>query len=728
MLLLELTLTRLSSVLLWSALTPVVIAVSLAALGLGAAWTRRRITRGGDADLLAVSAASWTAVVALVGLVACVQTAAGFFLGLFALPFFLFGAFAGAVYDRAASRSLTYASDLLGGAAGAAIAPALMSRHSPEDVGMMAVGLAALGAFVVARALPAAPRPRWTLFPLVAAAAHLLVPGGLVAVDPFANFGFRPHLVSQTQGRAGRVVATAYDMSSRTDLVETSEPWVRYLFTDRMYTARIVAWDGRSAAFSDPEAVRLARLKGLVFRAMAPETVLVLGAGGGFDVALALQSGARRVDAVEINASMVALTRRLDDFAGRVYDRPDVLVHAAEARRFVRDTPGPWDAVSLSLLETDPAAARTTTGYQSWVLTSEALTEYLDRLAPSGVVAVVQNTEPLAQKTVATALASFDRRGIGPVGAFERLAVIALPAGEVSPFARLVVVARDPLGPTARARLLEAASDARLDVQWVPGLAGREPYRSLAGGIRTPDDWVRRAADRIGPATDDRPFFYDVNRALPLLPLLTGGAAALLLAGILVREAGTPGASAPGGLVVAGLLGAGFMSLESILIARGQFLLGGPGIAVPLVVGGMLTTAGGSALVLAATGARRPRLVLTIAALGAATLAVAQAFAWPEVVAASPGLSTTHLAAITAFMVAAVALPAGLCFPACVEVWGRRAPGATASLYTVNALAAVLGASVATLVSLAAGISAAMAVGGAAYALAALTALLADSR
>ena len=47
--------------------------------------------------------------------------------------------------------------------------------------------------------------------------------------------------VRQTQERGGHVVATAYDMSSRTDLVETSEPWVRYLFTDRMHTARIVS-------------------------------------------------------------------------------------------------------------------------------------------------------------------------------------------------------------------------------------------------------------------------------------------------------------------------------------------------------------------------------------------------------------------------------------------------------------------------------------------------------
>jgi hypothetical protein len=239
---------------------------------------------------------------------------------------------------------------------------------------------------------------------------------------------------------------------------------------------------------------------------------------------------------------------------------------------------------------------------------------------------------------------------------------------------------------------------------------------------------VRRADDRIGPATDDRPYFYDVNRALPLLSLLTGVAGALLLAVVLVREAGAPGGSAPGGLV-AGLLGAGFMTLESILIARGQFLLGGPAIAVPLVVGGMLTTAGASALFVAPiVGGGRPRWVLTGAASTVVCVALAQALLWPQVVAATRGLSTMHLAAITALMTAAIGLPAGLCFPACVEIWGRGEVGAPTSLYTLNALATVLGASLATLVSMGAGLSAAMAAGGAAYGLAALTAAVLDSR
>jgi SAM-dependent methyltransferase len=727
MLLFELALTRLSSVLLWSALTPVVIAVSLAAVGLGASWTQRLLVRGIVADTLLVRTAEATAAAVVLALAVCVRSAAGFYLGLFALPFFAFGAFAGAAYGRGARPALSYAADLLGGAVGAASAPFLMSRWSPADSALIAAVAAAVGAIVVSRSAPGVRAPFGVLLPLGVAVVHFSGPGHFLSVDPYADFGFRPHLVRQTREQGGRVVATAHDMWARTDLVATDEPWVRYLFTDRMHTARIVRWDGRSKTFPDAGARDLSRLKGFAFTALAPRSVLVLGAGGGFDVALALQAGARRVDAVEINGAMVRFARALGAFTGHVFDRPDVHVHIAEARRFVRDSARSWDVVSLSLLETDPAAARTNTGYQSWVLTSEAFDAYLGRLNPGGVVAVVQNVEPLAEKTVATALDSLARRGVARDAAFERLAVFSLPGGESGPFARLVLVARDPLAPSTCVRLQEAAKDAGLEAQWLPGLASQEPYRALATGHVSLDAWVGRSPYRIGPATDDRPFFYDVNRAVPLLFVLTGVAAALLLAVVILREA-TAGGAPLSGLAVAALLGAGFMALESVLIARGQFLLGGPALAVPLVVGSLLVFAGGAGLALVAAPGARPRATLVAGATATAAIAVAQAWLWPGAVAAARGASTTTLAGAVLAMVAGLGLPAGLCFPACLRLWSRREAGATAALYSANALAAVLGASLATTISMSGGLSAAMAAAACAYGVVALTGLTHDSR
>ena len=67
--------------------------------------------------------------------------------------------------------------------------------------------------------------------------------------------------------------------------------------------------------------------------------VLVVGAGGGIDVEAALLSGARHVDAVEIDRQMVNLSRRFN--ASGVYDDPRVAIHIDDARAFF------WDAATV---------------------------------------------------------------------------------------------------------------------------------------------------------------------------------------------------------------------------------------------------------------------------------------------------------------------------------------------------------------------------------------------
>ena len=388
----EISLTRLASVLVHTTLTFVVIAACLAALGLGAAFAGRRL----DDETLPLRAALVASLGGALAVATVVATPLGFALGLFAIPFLGLGAFAARVYARLPSPRFTYAADALGGAAGAALAPLAIRSLGDVNAALAATAIAAAAGWLVAPAAGQRFRRALLLAP-VAFAGNLAFP--TLEVDPWTTWGFRPHMVAQAKDRGGRVLETRYDAFGRTDLVATDEPWVRYLFTDRMYTARIARWDGLGERFADAPLEELSRLKGLAFRALHPSRVLVLGAGGGFDVALALQSGARQIEAVEINGAMLAMTRALADFSGRIFDRPEVQAYETEARRFVRGTAARYDLVSLSLVQTDPAVDRANTGFQSWVFTVEAVGQYLDHLDPGGAVAIVQNTPDLAEKT-----------------------------------------------------------------------------------------------------------------------------------------------------------------------------------------------------------------------------------------------------------------------------------------------------------------------------------------
>ncbi len=81
----------------------------------------------------------------------------------------------------------------------------------------------------------------------------------------------------------------------------------------------------------------------------SPDRVLVVGAGGGIDVEAALLSGARHVDAVEIDRQMVNLSRRFN--ASGVYDDPRVAIQIDDARAFFRRATGGYDLVVFGFLD-----------------------------------------------------------------------------------------------------------------------------------------------------------------------------------------------------------------------------------------------------------------------------------------------------------------------------------------------------------------------------------------
>jgi hypothetical protein len=79
------------------------------------------------------------------------------------------------------------------------------------------------------------------------------------------------------------------------------------------------------------------------------DRILVVGSGGGLDVEAALQSGARHVDAVEIDPAIIAISRRFN--AGAPYSDPRVSVHVDDARSyFAKATPG-YDLVVFGFLD-----------------------------------------------------------------------------------------------------------------------------------------------------------------------------------------------------------------------------------------------------------------------------------------------------------------------------------------------------------------------------------------
>src|SRR5205823_371556 len=80
-------------------------------------------------------------------------------------------------------------------------------------------------------------------------------------------------------------------------------------------------------------------------RAVSPrlDNVLIIGAGTGNDVAMALARGARQVDAVEIDPRLVQLGERLHP--EHPYQDPRVHVHTTDGRAFLEQTDERYDLI-----------------------------------------------------------------------------------------------------------------------------------------------------------------------------------------------------------------------------------------------------------------------------------------------------------------------------------------------------------------------------------------------
>ena len=122
-------------------------------------------------------------------------------------------------------------------------------------------------------------------------------------------------------------------------------------------------------------------------------TALVIGPGGGRDLASALVFGAARVDGVEINPIIANDVMRgaFRDFSGGIYDHPHVRVAVDDGRSFVRRSSDEYDVIQASLVDTWAAtAAGAYTLTENTLYTVEAFTDYLDHLNDNGILTITR--------------------------------------------------------------------------------------------------------------------------------------------------------------------------------------------------------------------------------------------------------------------------------------------------------------------------------------------------
>jgi SAM-dependent methyltransferase len=117
------------------------------------------------------------------------------------------------------------------------------------------------------------------------------------------------------------------------------------------------------------------------------ESVLIVGAGTGNDVAAALRAGAQTVDAVEIDPVILRLGRELH--LEKPYQDRRVIFWNKDARSFLRNADRQYDKIVLGYLDSHSMfSAMSSVRLDNFVYTKEFFAEMKQHLRPNGVLAV----------------------------------------------------------------------------------------------------------------------------------------------------------------------------------------------------------------------------------------------------------------------------------------------------------------------------------------------------
>jgi len=501
------------------------------------------------------------------------------------------------------------------------------------------------------------------------------------------------------------------------------------VFTDGGSMSAITRYDGEPgsvAYLGDMTASAAFALR------QSPE-VLVLGAGGGTDVLLALYHGASRVDAVELNPQMTGLvTDEFADFAGGLYDDPRVELHIAEARGFVASTDRRYDVIHIGLLDAFGASGAGVNALnENYLYTVEALVEYLEHLEPGGLLAITRwlKLPPRdSLKLAATGIRALSQSGVDEPG--EALAILR------SWNTATLLIRNGPFADGEIAELREFARSRSFDMAWYPSMPADEANRFnlleqawLHEGVRAllspeADEYLERYKFHIAPPTDDRPYFFHFFKwsALPeVLSLRAQGGAGLIEWGYLVLVATLVQATVAGLVLIvlpllrvgrdwpagAGLrfgtyfllLGLAFLFVEMAFIQKFILFLSHPLYSVAVVLAGFLVFAG---LGSASSGRLSARLRSPLPAVvaGIVLLSVVYILVLPPLFGRFVGLPDAARVGISLALIAPLAFLMGIPFPIGLSRAAGEAPSFVPWAWGINGFASVVSAALATLLAI----------------------------
>ena len=758
-LLLELSLTRLFSVVLFYHFAFLAISIALLGLGAGAvfAYLRRQWLARWSIGQLGARLCVANSIFIFVALGIVVHTAVSLHLDwpnfwrltllylVSAVPFFITGLLFSVVFARHPARiTQLYGADLLGGSlACLALVPLLNIFGGPNTIVFAAVAVA------LAAVVWSAPGKR--LAPACITAALLL----LVAAN------FHSKLVDVVYAKGMKRIIPLYQRWNAISRIEVDDQgWAKAIVIDADASTYLMNTDPHH--WSDDYRHNLMSAGASLANVLRPHgDFAIIGPGGGVDVLRAVANGSPNVTGIEINPIIAndIMRDRFADYTYHLYQIPEVHMHVSDGRSFVRDSRDRFDVVEMTLVDTwASTAAGAFALSENNLYTVEAFREYFEHLKPDGMIAITrwEFAKPReALRVVSQAMEAL--REMGVENTQDNFIVVS--DGPLDTDGRPVVVLakKSPFTLEEQQAVLnhiqgknEDRANLNLTVLYLPVTADRPgmAHPAFAQLIRGQDAGAFSATYpyNVSPVTDNAPFFFftlkpaqvfrgsdqggidwKVNLGIAILGVVLLISVLAVITFLVVPLALSPETRSGRSLRVLYFIaiGLGYIMVEIAFIQRFVLFLGYPTYALTVVVFLMLLSSGAGSLLSRRWFSEPTRvliaLVFIVIALSIYVLVL------PHLLETLIGQPFTAKLLISALLLVPLGFAMGMPFPSGLRALSsakrdedRDEHGAVEWAWAMNAASSVLGSVLAIGVAIQFGLTVTLACGAVAYLLAML--------
>ncbi len=349
---------------------------------------------------------------------------------------------------------------------------------------------------------------------------------------------------------------------------------------------------------------------------------LIIGPGGGWDVARALSSGSKDITGVEIN-HIIATDVMRDKYAKlsrNLYTRPEIRIVEEDGRSYVRRSTEKYQVLQATLVDTwASTAAGAFALSENNLYTSDAFYDYLSHLTDDGLMAFTRwGFDPPRESLRLLVLA---RTALGQLGETDYAKhVMVVREGQLKGWGArdTVLVSRKPFTDADVSKARGDAERFHLEIVYMPG----DGAKNLFGKVLTDADlkpFLSSYQYDLSSVDDNRPFFfytvqpqdlynfvrtaatdsadYKINRAVPMLfgvmgislfaTLVTLLMPPILLGTRLPRERGVKTF-----LFYFLCIGVGYILIQVSLIQKFVLFLGHPTHALTVIIFSMLVASG----------------------------------------------------------------------------------------------------------------------------------------